>query len=72
MKIEVWIENSNLEYDTVKNFWLSDLKTEDKNTEQKEFYIYINTMEELFEVVRNVGEDIIVTMLCDEPLIKFI
>jgi hypothetical protein len=71
MKIEVWIENE-LDYDTVKNHWLCDFKTEDKDIDEKEFYIYISTLEDLFSIIAETGEDIQITMFCDEPIIKII
>lgn len=57
------------DYDTVKNCWLGEFETKDKNVEEGEFYIKLNTAEDIIEVSNLVGENIEVGTCCDEPVI---
>lgn len=73
MKVEVWLENNDITYDTVKS-WLSEFNPEEKHIddEQIQFYIYLDKIEDVFEVSNLIGEDIEVGSFCDMPLIKIV
>jgi hypothetical protein len=73
MKIEVWLENTSVTYDSVKS-WLGEFKPEDKHIDDEEiqFYITVNTVEDVFEVSNLVGWDIMIGTYFDEPLIRII
>lgn len=65
-----WVQISDkYNYDTVKNYWLSDFETKDKDISEGEFYIKLNTAEDIVEVSNLVGENIVVGTFCDEPMI---
>lgn len=57
------------EYNTVKDFWLGQFQTKDKDVDEGQFYIKLNTLEDLVEVSNLVGVNIEVGTFCDEPMI---
>lgn len=70
MRVRVIIENTNLDYDTVRNCWLSDFETEDYDKNSKySFYIHINKAEDIFNIIALLGQQIIIDVICDEEII---
>lgn len=61
--------SEKFDYNTVKNCWLSEFETEDKDVEEVEFYIELDTAEDVVEVSSRVGKNIEIQIICDEPMI---
>ena len=65
-----WVQISDkYDYDTVKNHWLSDFETKDKDIPEAEFYIKLNYIKDILEISNLVGENIVVGTFIDEPMI---
>jgi hypothetical protein len=66
-----WFQLSGkYDYDTVKNHWLSSFETKDKDIGEGEFYIKLESLDDIIEVTNLIGEDITVGTFCDEPTIS--
>lgn len=65
-----WVQLSErFDYDAVKNYWLKDFETKDKDIKEGEFYIKLNTIEDVLEVSNLIGKNIVIGTFCDEPTI---
>ena len=65
-----WVQlNEKFDYDTVKNYWLSDFETKDKDIEESEFYIKLETASDIIEVSIQLGINIVISTFCDEPML---
>lgn len=61
--------STNFDYNTVKNSWLTDYETSDKDIEEGEFYIELHDIEDIIKVSDMVGENIVVGNCIDEATI---
>lgn len=71
MKIRFNIENEvKFNKKTIMN-WVSDLKIEDiKDDETCDFYIWVNSIDELFNIIADIDNEIVLDIICDEYFIK--
>lgn len=65
-----WVQLSEeYDYNIVRNYWLSDFETKDKDIDEGEFYIKLNNLSDILEISNLIGENITVGTFCDVPTI---